>query len=359
MLNICLVCLIIIIEINRVTPKKHHKDHHHDDHHHQDYFWDDYPSYSREEYRQQPVRGSYRQQLPTRNGYRQQFQMGNGYRQQFPTGNYYTQQFPTDDEGICGLTPVVNKLIVNGQDLEEGTFPWLAAIFSVKTDGPSFICGGTLITLKHIVTAAHCVRYSNKQTANPKDLLVVLGKCDLSGMGAADMLKVASIQPHNDYKFLSADGDIAVIELQNDLVLNKSIKPACLWSGDDSIEAVVGEVGVVAGWGKTEKGVLSLSQPKFAKMPIVSQEQCLRSHPQFAAVTSSRTLCAGNNDGSGPCNGDSGGGLMIRRNGQWALRGLVSLSLASGVPVLGCDLSLYVVFTDVSKYSDWLYSVIK
>lgn len=65
--------------------------------------------------------------------------------------------------------------------------------------------------------------------------------------------------------------------------------------------------------------------------------------------------------GKGPCNGDSGGGLYLplRTSGrgvQWYLRGIVSLSLKGRDTDL-CDLSQYIVFTDVAKFSQWLSSV--
>lgn len=297
--------------------------------------------------------------------YRYGFQQyNNNFRNNYNNYDYYRynnryRQQPRGG-GSCGMTFRVNQLIVHGEEIEEGTFPWMAAVFAIRSNGPTFICGGTLVSQKHIITAAHCVK-SNNYTVNATRLLVVLGKCNLQNITEADTsaFKVAAVLPHSDYKLLSGDGDIAVLELQDTMILTDLIQPACLWSGSDDLENIVGLQGVVAGWGKTETGELSLVKPKIVKMPIVSQETCLRSHPQFATVTSDRTLCAGTDDGSGPCNGDSGGGLMINTGRQWVLRGLVSLSLSSGVPAVGCDLSLFVVFTDVSKYKDWLYSVIK
>lgn len=61
-------------------------------------------------------------------------------------------------------------------------------------------------------------------------------------------------------------------------------------------------------------------------------------------------------NGSGPCNGDSGGGFMMLRDGRWTLRGVVSMSIADQGR---CDLSQYLVFTDVSKFSDWILETIK
>lgn len=61
-------------------------------------------------------------------------------------------------------------------------------------------------------------------------------------------------------------------------------------------------------------------------------------------------------NGSGPCNGDSGGGFVMKRSGRWILRGIVSMSLSS--KEAQCDLNSFVVFVDVAKYLGWIMSVI-
>ena len=43
--------------------------------------------------------------------------------------------------------------IVSGWDADEGEWPWIAALLN---NGRQF-CGGSLISRKHILTAAHCV----------------------------------------------------------------------------------------------------------------------------------------------------------------------------------------------------------
>lgn len=66
---------------------------------------------------------------------------------------------------------------------------------------------------------------------------------------------------------------------------------------------------------------------------------------------------------SGPCSGDSGGGLFLpattsnSERPRWHLRGIVSLSLFD-TETQRCDLREYVVFTDVAKFQDWVIEVI-
>ncbi len=61
--------------------------------------------------------------------------------------------------------------------------------------------------------------------------------------------------------------------------------------------------------------------------------------------------------------GDSGGGLVLEVDDKWKLIGIVSSAIAKKAEVYGamtniCDLNNYLVYTDVSKYNDWIYEVI-
>jgi secreted trypsin-like serine protease len=51
--------------------------------------------------------------------------------------------------------------------------------------------------------------------------------------------------------------------------------------------------------------------------------------------------------------GDSGGGFIVKTNGKWYLRGIVSSSLINP-DTYECDTSNFVVFTDVTKFTDWI-----
>ena len=65
-------------------------------------------------------------------------------------------QIPSD----CGLTNVFSTRIVNGRHTETNAWPWIAALGyrEAKSGKIFYLCGASLITSKHLVTAAHCVR---------------------------------------------------------------------------------------------------------------------------------------------------------------------------------------------------------
>lgn len=112
-------------------------------------------------------------------------------------------------------------------------------------------------------------------------------------------------------------------------------------------------------------------------MPGKSENDCIADNPEFFKqyLNTDYQLCAGNLNGTSICNGDSGGGLVFKINNKWILRGIVSIApgLISKTTVVNnqwmlrrlvsiqteedpsqCDLTQYVVFTDVAKHFDWI-----
>lgn len=53
---------------------------------------------------------------------------------------------------ICGKSVITNSLVVHGEPVARGAFPWLVAMFLLKNLGPEFRCSGSLISHKHVVT---------------------------------------------------------------------------------------------------------------------------------------------------------------------------------------------------------------
>lgn len=285
-----------------------------------------------------------------------------------------------EDDQVCGR-PVHHRLLVaGGAPSSPGDWPWLAAVFAATSLGLEYHCAGSLVSAGHVLTAAHCV-----QRLGPESLLVYVGRHNVRKWTEpqAQAREVAVVHVHPDHQAANYTADVAVLQLSERVAYDWFVRPVCVdWAGPDDLGLVVGRVGTVVGWGRDEHGHALSDEPRAARLPVVSQETCLRSRPEFVHVTSERTFCAGFRNGTGPCNGDSGSGLVlpsptpgsgwatgagadggagghdVGEGEPWFLRGVVSLSLMDGERRT-CDLRHYVVFTDVAKFRGWLGALVR
>lgn len=265
---------------------------------------------------------------------------------------------PSALSNYCGRSVRGNLLVANGNTVSKNAYPWLVAIYNILEHLDKFTCGGTLISRRHIITAAHCLRPNNGPHLKPQDVLIALGRHNIFSRNGGITIEPQQFYVHEDYKTKTPDADVAIILLKIDVPISETIQPICLWNELNDLTYIIGQKGLVVGWGQDESADVT-SEPKEIAMPVVSYDECHNSNAFFKKVVTERTFCAGNRDGSGPCNGDSGSGFMLFRNGRWTLRGIVSMSILDPLSNKKCDLTEYIVFTDIAKFSNWLYSIIR
>jgi len=248
---------------------------------------------------------------------------------------------------------VFSERIVGGNKTLLGEYPWQVALLSQGVIS-GHICGGTLVTSKHVVTAAHCTT-----GLTPDTLAVAVGYTNLSST-ASDrfIIPVKKIKDHPNYqgKATNFENDISVLELAEevDLLSFPHIKPICLPSATGTRPDqgwYVGESAVVSGWGLTDFFFGTYPQHlKDVEVTVFGNKNC----GGLSDYIRESQFCAGDvNGGKDACSGDSGGPLMAKdpENDMAAtLIGVVSAGSACA------DKDLPGLYTDVKKYcmDGWL-----
>ena len=171
----------------------------------------------------------------------------------------------------CGIIPSTST-IRNG---ESASYPWMAFLYLISLEnGNASFCGATLISDIQLVTAAHCL--SGKTT---DEVAVLIGnpnaQYELNKENFKYLYKI-DIFPYyqNTVDGYRYNPDIAVITLEEPLLLSTKINPICLPSVTDTSQTYEGVTATVAGWGKTETGNNSTDQLLKVDVPILQNTEC-------------------------------------------------------------------------------------
>ncbi|XP_037947790.1 venom protease-like [Teleopsis dalmanni] len=243
--------------------------------------------------------------------------------------------------------------VVGGKPAKGKEFPHMARLGYAEENKPiSWFCGGTLVSEKMVLTAAHCFEY------NDGDLnRVRLGELDFDKTdddAQPEDFNIARYIAHPDYNDDSAFNDIGLVELAKSVIFSEYKLPACLpiTSGDEFSKLIA------VGWGS-----IAFAQPGPGYLLKVGLEH----FPSNLCDTSARDsdidklkdgfnsdsqICAGSKKKEDTCDGDSGGPLLSyhpKYDCMYYVVGITSTGFGScgtpGVPA---------AYTRVYKYVDWI-----
>ncbi|XP_054289839.1 CLIP domain-containing serine protease HP8-like [Macrosteles quadrilineatus] len=307
--------------------------------------------------------------------------------------------FSCNDRGGCALLPPTGRCgkvrpaprVTGGHDAKLGQFPWAALIYASNGNLPKTfaarlisgfnfrrkrknvflklvdrrnkfpICGGSIVSDRFVVTAAHCC----KQGPEMRIVSVRVGEHNLDSKedcqaGACSPppqdIEVERYVIHEEFNADLLKHDICLIRLRKPISYNDFVVPICLPITEDlQSKNFTGTYLEVAGWGIMEFDLwtgIRATVLQTTSLPVVSLDECQR--VMGSQVTASPNICAGGEGNKDSCSGDSGGPLMGR---FFDVTGSAQSYYLIGVVSHGdtyCSGDMPGVYVHVPAYLEWI-----
>lgn len=232
-----------------------------------------------------------------------------------------------------------DSLIVNGTNTNSG--PFAAQLVAPGDFGLRFYCGASIISPKHLLTAAHCAEFIKAYQAR-------VGSSRLGKGGRLIDIKNYWIHPKRNAT--TDEYDFAVLELKEEIKFDKLTQPIKLPSS--SLKIADGSMLDVYGWGKLYDGGSLSVQLQKVTVPLYNHRKCkedIAKDPSLSPVTEDM-ICAGyEKGGKDACQGDSGGALVFKNT----VVGVVSWGKGCAKP------GFPGVYARVSIALDWIKQTMK
>ncbi|VBB27729.1 unnamed protein product [Acanthocheilonema viteae] len=261
--------------------------------------------------------------------------------------------------------PNYHLKVLGGTDVEVGEHPWTVALYLYDF----YCCVGTLISRKHVITAAHCFiredaktsvgRCHTKHAITEEEALkhtkIMYGsKClrrskasNCFNSAAMKAVRIIRAQYGRFFRQRCFGGDIALLELEheiNEVDANYICLASRILPGEKfyTIQSV--------GWGSNPamKRIIMNNLQKLEFNRLLDRDIC----KEKVNGIPDDVLCTEETHSKNVCLGDSGGGLMVQiHDGRWLLLGIVSYGTSCDGLFQKEAQPLAQVYTNVKMYS--------
>ncbi|KAL3275028.1 hypothetical protein HHI36_019800 [Cryptolaemus montrouzieri] len=231
--------------------------------------------------------------------------------------------------------------IIGGGEAIPHAYPYQVGL-SIN-NGISF-CGGTLISINYVITAAHCGVVIS-------EVEVILGAHNITEHEKTQVrLKGIDVIIHEQYDASLYRNDIALIKLNQSVTLSYAIQTVQLPSFSQAQQTYENLFTLVTGWGLVKDepvpSVNDISDTlQVVSVPVMNTDVCAEYYNDDDLIYITKTnLCTSGYQNKGTCKGDSGGPLVYDER----LIGIASLGTTK------CEECYPSIFTRVGAYLEWI-----
>lgn len=250
--------------------------------------------------------------------------------------------------------------IIGGTDAGENEYPHMVAIGNNQSleDFTYWFCGGSLISERFVITAAHCATNqtvrSIGQIGTPNVIMIGGWNISEGTEKNAKIIEIEEIILYPEYRKAQVYHDIALIKLKDTISLGPNIKPICLPQDESTTETTYWATG----WGnKIDSDLIGVLQK--VDLGIVGDEECSTVYTpklskRLSAGLQPHQLCLGRVENKDACRGASGGPVQIINKNIFCSYTLVAVT-SSG---LQCGKGNPGLFVKVFHYLDWIENIV-
>ncbi|XP_066152657.1 mast cell protease 1A-like [Euwallacea fornicatus] len=197
--------------------------------------------------------------------------------------------------------------IVNGTVAKDGEFPY---IVELRKENNTFLCGGSIIGKKWVLTAGHCV-----QSGIVKN--VVYGTNTLYNEEEVDTyvnISKVHLHPKFKYNFTKVGAvplyDVGIVELEKPLQFSDKVSPITL---TDSYFVPYHVDGTLCGWGSNSTTGFLQRKLQKVTLQLLTGQECIDQITEYSGeefFNPVHNLCS-DDHWKGECFGDSGSPYVI------------------------------------------------
>lgn len=138
------------------------------------------------------------------------------------------------------------KRVIRGKEALSNSFPWMVSLRYFNSRGVlSHFCGGSLIGMSYVLTAAHCVIQ-----IDPEKIHLIIGLNNLNDtINEYNLFRPETIVYNKEFDMsnITYGADLALIKLDRPVTLSSKISFICL-PPDDNETSIYNKTVIATGW---------------------------------------------------------------------------------------------------------------